>query len=403
MNFGRFTDRIKESAEAATAAARTFKGFDDMAAQDDYIHSENLNVKSTSSKPAKTVQEHTETSQQHDLSSSSRSWSLLDQPRHSTPNSDKQEADLHDIDPVRQPRPWDAGSVTEQVVSAKAATRSRPGSSHERIPHAHRQSTMPLLSVVADTLSKTSAMNGGRQSGMERKRESNVSSMSNSIDNSKDSSQYDLSDEEDEDDPIMSLIRKNPVAALPKSRKKTISPPSRKENRMQFLEMEEDSPSSNRNPNRFMQELDNRMSMPELNDEEKGLLTMGYTGSSRQDHEPAKPTAWLWGMVSGRPSNLVATPTVVQPKAAPLSRQSRVTPQQQQDHPNFSVTASSVVLGEDEIQALAQLKLSTKQDPFTAFLDKIKRCKREGFIVFTLVLSWGVYLYSRKRSIEDVN
>jgi hypothetical protein len=45
MNFYDVTKRLQQQAEKAAAAARNFKGLDALAAQDDYIHSDSLNVK----------------------------------------------------------------------------------------------------------------------------------------------------------------------------------------------------------------------------------------------------------------------------------------------------------------------------------------------------------------------
>ena len=44
MNFERLASRIKSTADNAVTAAKAFKGFDAMAAQDEYIHSADLNV-----------------------------------------------------------------------------------------------------------------------------------------------------------------------------------------------------------------------------------------------------------------------------------------------------------------------------------------------------------------------
>lgn len=45
MNFSHLTKQLQLQAEKASAVARNFKGFDEMAAQDAYIHSDSLNVK----------------------------------------------------------------------------------------------------------------------------------------------------------------------------------------------------------------------------------------------------------------------------------------------------------------------------------------------------------------------
>lgn len=48
MSFS-FVERFKSQANVLSEAAKQFQSFDDMAAQDDYIHSDSLNVKNTSS------------------------------------------------------------------------------------------------------------------------------------------------------------------------------------------------------------------------------------------------------------------------------------------------------------------------------------------------------------------
>lgn len=73
-SFGaKWADKLKASAEAAAEAARAFQGFDDMAAKDDYIHSDSLNVKRQrghKSSPSKVVQETSKATPSHAESSS---------------------------------------------------------------------------------------------------------------------------------------------------------------------------------------------------------------------------------------------------------------------------------------------------------------------------------------------
>jgi len=56
MNFGEWTSALKDSAAKAADAARSFKGFDDMAEKDDYIHSDDLNVKKRETVVSKVVE-----------------------------------------------------------------------------------------------------------------------------------------------------------------------------------------------------------------------------------------------------------------------------------------------------------------------------------------------------------
>jgi hypothetical protein len=45
MNFADITKKLQQQAEKAATAAKNFKGFDEMAENDEYIHNDSLNVK----------------------------------------------------------------------------------------------------------------------------------------------------------------------------------------------------------------------------------------------------------------------------------------------------------------------------------------------------------------------
>jgi hypothetical protein len=428
MDFGGFTNKIKASAEAAAIAARSFKGFDDMAAQDVYIHSDTLNtpvnrerarsqssvVAPSSRREREEGDSYSQTGTDTELSehSGGSSWSLLDRPRHDATPKNEEENAAAAATASRQSRPWHSAKLTSELGTS--SMHSLPDTHSHSPPQ--RQSTMPLMGVVADTLS--SSNRSGAREKPTRKKES----MSNSATNREDasssasvsSSENGFSDD-DENDPILSMIRKapppsvvtkKPSPSFSSSRRGNIKPkPIKMQNQMQFLEMEDASPVPNqkkikKNPNRFMQELDQRMAMPELDndddDMEAGLLSSSFAKA------PAEPS-FLWGILNGgvgsrKQENSAA---VTERKAAPLTRQARWTEPKPVEE-NYAVVGSSSVLGEDEIRALAQMKeSSTRQDMVTACLDKVRRHPRESFIVFTLLLGWLVYFYSRKISLED--
>jgi hypothetical protein len=436
MDFGRFTNKIKASAEAAAVAARSFKGFDDMAAQDEYIHSEfdslnvNVNVNQKSQQSRDDSQHEADSdhshSASHDLSSSGRSWSLLDRPRPDSTPKNEEGTGSH-IAGVS--RPWTSPKSTPELGTSTSA-HSLPETRQQETPPTHhhhhhqaplRQSTMPLLAVVADTFN-----NNNKSSVTKEKQTKDESSSGDGS-----SSQDDFSDEDDENDPILSLIRKTPPPSISLSSKTTksqnqstltLTSSRRKEQKlqkqmpvkkqqMQFLEMEDESPvrtQQKKNPNRFMQDLDQRMAMPELytDDVEKAGLLSSEAPDNRTLEQPS--SVWLWDVLKGgsrqqqqqQDSNTAATQ---ERKAAPLSRQDRRTqepPKPVQE--NFYVVGSSSVLGEDEIRALAQLKESSRPTGLvSSCLGLVRRHPRESFILFTLILGWVVYFYSRKISAED--
>jgi hypothetical protein len=428
MDFGGFTNKIKASAEAAAVAARSFKGFDDMAAQDEYIHSDTLNVKRerrpTQSKsweqPPSSQREreegdsYSQTGTDTELGvssgrSSESSWSLLDRPRHdATPKSEEENAAAATAS--RQSHPWHSAQITSSIHSLPE-TGSNSEKTKQKAPQ--RQSTMPLLDVVADTLSSSKTSSGARE-----KQTTRDESMSNRASNNRedDSSSADSSEngfsDDDENDPILSMIRKTSPLSLSRrgsGKEKPKNPIQKPTQKMQFLEMEDSSPvprqkqNIKKNPNRFMQDLDQRMAMPKLDhddDDDDDNMEAGLLSSSSAKAAPAEPSAWLWGMLNGGGRQQESSAAVTERKAA-FSRQDRQT-QVKPVEESYNVVGSSSVLGEDEIRALAQMKeSSTRQGVGAACLDRVRRHKREGFIVFTLLLGWAVYFYSRKISVEN--
>jgi hypothetical protein len=423
MNFGGFTNKLKASAEAAAVAARSFKGFDDMAARDEYIHSDTLNTPGVKREPAqskssvavapRTRREPEEEGGSQsgidtDLSEhSGSSWSLLDRPRQdATPKNEGGNAAAATAS--KQSRPWYAAKEISETGIA-SSIHSLPDTHSHSPPQ--RQSTMPMLGEVAYTLSSN------YKSGVREKKTAKNASISNraKYPDDDDSSSASTSSSENrfsddgEDDPILSMIRKKtPPSSLSSSRRGKEKPkPVKKQTQMHFLEMEDASPvhqkNVKKNSNRFMEELDQRMAMPELdnNDNDDDDMEAGLLSSSSAK-APAEPS-FLWGMLSKgvgsrqQESNAAAK----ERKAAPLTRQSWRT-QIKPVEESFAVVGSSSVLGEDEIRALAQLKESSaRQGMGTACLDKVRRHPREAFIVFTLLLGWAVYFYTKNISLEN--
>jgi hypothetical protein len=428
MDFGGFTNKIKASAEAAAVAARSFKGFDDMADKDEYIHSDHNNVKRERRKPAQLkssevvapssrrereegdIYSQTGTDTEFGVSSersSGSSWSLLDRPRHdATPKNEEDNAAAATAS--KQSHPWYSAQITSSMHSLPEA-----GSNSQKKPHPapQRQSTMPMLDVVADMLSSNNS--SGARAARE-KQTTRDESMSNSERNNReddnasaDSSENEFSDD-DENDPILSMIRKKSPLPLSSRRgkEKPKSPIQKQTPKMHFLEMEDASPvpkqkqNIKKNSNRFMEELDQRMAMPEFdNNDDDDNMEAGLLSSSSAKEAPAQPS--FWGMLNGGGRQQESSAAVPERKAAFFreDRRTQVKPAEE----SYAVVGSSSVLGEDEIRALAQMKeSSTRQSSMGAVcLDRVRRHKRECFIVFTLLLGWVVYFYSRKMSVEN--
>jgi hypothetical protein len=105
-----------------------------------------------------------------------------------------------------------------------------------------------------------------------------------------------------------------------------------------------------------------------------------------------------------RPESSSALLNLTAKSPPPLARQRSETPKESSKQPeeDFSVTASSSVLADDELAQLAKMKQFSTQGRLAVLLSSLQDNRRLLFIVLTLILSAWVYFYSRRTLEDDV-
>lgn len=184
-----------------------------------------------------------------------------------------------------------------------------------------------------------------------------------------------------------------------------------------------------KNPNRFMHDLDQRLSRPEevlAVQEDPQQQPVAMTPLSLSSSQ-AKLPGWLKSPVMANmlaklqspttmaTSSVVTTgrseerqPMIVGPLSSRWLQPDNDNQQQHDDEEDpmeHHVVVSSSMLGADEQAELMRMAQSTtaRSDPLTALLTTIKQNPQFAFILFTLVLGYVVYFYSRhKEEIDDV-
>jgi hypothetical protein len=322
MNFELIKSRVQASAVAAAEAARNFKSLDQMAADDEYIHSEGLKT-----------------------SSSSRGT----------------------VSGVTASMTNNRSSLLEEQQPARHSS-AIPNGGHDRIQERctlSKQSSSVLLSIVEELVNNDTPTPGSRQ---------------------------DDSDSEEVND---SLEEEYSVG---KQRKK-------------------------KNPTRFMEDLDERLSKAE-----QGMPPIVTAAASPRTVLPPPSAAstiiqrqqaenrWSSWMKSTSIGQMVSS-RVLQVSSATrgeerkpimgtglLSRKSSQSVQEDDNGPDEEhvVLVSSSVLGDEERAELERIKLvSTTSNPLTLLLSLVKHHPHHAFIAFTLVLAFAAYFYSRHRGSED--
>ena len=330
MNFESFRSKVRASALKAAEAALSVTTLDQMAADDDYIHSEGLNIPSKSSKK-----------------------------RHGA--SEK----LNELIP------------TETIQQSQS------------LPGRVVVQAQPLLPIVVDLLKDKQIRNTNRKKFVE-----------------------DASDDEDDgNDPIMSMIRKKPSTH---ESRQNMQKPLQELTPVVIAPMETED-AKRKNPNRFMSDLDERLSKVE---------EARPTPRVQQHQPPSGPsteqTRWiLFQSVASSPIGQYLSQQLGQrdrneeeqkPLNGPLvsRRNDGVTKDyndddDDDDESEIQLIVSSSVLGAEETAELERISLATQQstDPLTMVSYMLKQNPHNVFIIVTLVLGSAAYFYSRSRGSED--
>jgi hypothetical protein len=408
MNFREFASKVRAQAKDAASKMPTF---DDMAANDEYIHSEEFNVRGQpklklkpkpkpthdSNSNSNSNSNHSMTAEagdfagsaDHDEGSSTGSWSLLDRRIASTP----QEFEL-------------------------ALTTAPPEPQSVK-----NKSTMPWLSVVANTLENSNDNDNNNNNNNNKptysKETSALSGFESDNENGEnDTGAYDDSESDadslDEEDPIMSMIRQD----KPTTANKGKEIPKNKN-------MSAKKPKMVKKSTRLLEDLDQRLLSAENQaEEQQHTINQQRQRQQQQQQQPehAESNPPLMGSRFGNWARTVMTtqvnrvlrrpesnalPTVlasgISRPPPPLAREKPSTPTLiVPDEENFNVAASSSVLADDDLVQLAKMKQPGALEKLSVFVGSLKENRHFLFILFTLLLAVFSYFYSRRTLVDDV-
>lgn len=374
MNFDSFAEKLKASAAQAAKAAKNFEGLDSMAAQvllprcahsgrplcrarscslsasfsqqDDYIHREEFNVAGRQKKEASPQQQQ----QEHHQQSPQQSQQQIKVPN---PYIDRDPDDSSTLSTH--------SSLRRAPITATSSSTNRPANAKDFGRSQSHADIVPLKVDVPD-----------RQLSLPVQSDS--------------SSSYDDNDESDDDDPIMAAIRKQ--KGEPKKQTRAPAP-------------QQKQPAKQKH-HRFMEDLDSRMAM-ENQEEQLPLVASPAPAPSQQPQQPAV-AAWFSNVAAkslelvGRRPDGVRPNTETPASAAPLARAKRRVVPPADEMEKVAVVSSAAVLGEDEMQELAQLRRQQQHrsfGPASTLCHAARQHPREAFVGFTLLLAAFVYFRSQ--------
>lgn len=387
MNFRDYATRIQAQ---AAAAAKRIPTFDDMAAKDDYIHSEEFKVRGQPrvkrDVPLKSDQVVLATTMEPDETSSISSWSLLDRPTiRSSPFPSDHEVTRGKVETSSHQGPTTAQRwIDTAPMSSNTSLSSEAPSTHPLEAQRNLSSGLPVLSVVAKALE-------AKDDGKVTQIETPGSDESNSNADSSDDDSTDSADEDDMHDPILSMIRKN------KPPSKRIKPKGqrRKDNKSQ------NEQSITKSKQRFLHEIDEEeVAMASFDGIESGLpLPLIPPGPQPTDQGSRRLPGWFQRFTSSS-SNRVGAPgqkqqsnvlPANQQTSAPLTRERmKKSVIAQPTVEEYHQADARAVLGDEELAQLATMTNSNKTT-CSALAGFIEGHRRFAFIIFTLLLAWLVY------------
>eukprot|EP00934_Nitzschia_sp_Nitz4_P002605 Nitzschia sp. Nitz4//scaffold3_size479765//7319//8470//NITZ4_000005-RA/size479765-processed-gene-0.37-mRNA-1//1//CDS//3329550473//2595//frame0 len=373
MNFREYATKLRTKAAAAASKIPTF---DDMAAKDDYIHSEEFNVRG-----------HKKTQRQDALHSgtgsgsvaalsdnesrhAAKSWSLLDGRGLSSGTT----TDASIPEPVDGIQLQQYSKLKNNDETATQGS-SRCNSSLDRESGEGPQST-PVLSVVSQAMAtQHSKSQPAFSDDSVDSRNTPLYSDASSVDDS-------LSEGGSTDDPILSLMRAENGDIQP----------SRKFSRSR-------SEPKSKSSHRFMSDLEDRVSRPEQ--AENGLTKIPLDASKGAPAvQPIFPIlkspigSWVQGVAKRQFQRLVHK-SEEKVEDAPLARQPLKRPVSKAPEEEIHTAVSSSVLADDELAALAQLKSSSNMSSFSKVYRMFTENRQFGFILFTLLLAAYLYFFQR--------
>lgn len=398
MNFRDYATRIQAQ---AAAAAKIIPTFDDMAAKDDYIHTEEFKVRGQSRGKRDPVLKSDSallaTAVDTDETSSISSWSLLDRPAiRSSQLPPDQEGTRVKVETSSNQGPTSQRWIDTVPMSSNTSLSSEAPSTYPLEPQRSLSSGLPVLSVVAKALETKNNVKG-TQVETAGSDENN----SNACNSDEDSSES--ADDDDMNDPILSMIRKSKPAS------KRSKPKGQRRNDTKS----QNEHSLTKSKHRFLHEI-NEEEVPILSIDgmESGLPLSSTTTSlepQQSSQGPKRVQGWFQSLASssfnrlvvrgqGQPSDLHPT---TQKTAAPLARERKQkTSHVRSSADEYHQAAASAVLGDEELAQLTMMTNSNRNS-CSALGGFIAGHRHFAFIIFTLLLAWLVYHY--QSSIDTVS
>mmetsp|Transcript_7873 Transcript_7873/g.11471 ORF Transcript_7873/g.11471 Transcript_7873/m.11471 type:complete len:361 (-) Transcript_7873:102-1184(-) len=357
MNFDRFKSRLQESAEAAANAARNLQSFDQMAAQDDYVHSPDLKVSTSRSRPRQ------EPNRQQGLENSNG----------------------------RRPPPQPSQRQDPMPISRAPSTVS------QMLPMvANTMSESPIISSMSGSASNASVSQKAPANANSRKQREKPSFLT---------SFSSMADSDEEYDPVLERLNAANQAYHSVEKEDVIA------NNVPTVT------TKKKNPNRFMEDLEERMAKVE----EPSPAPAPSPPPPRPTEKSAEPTTSMannllgWAKSTRLGKNLASAGIVLESSDASevemkgiLSR--RVEEQNvNDDHTEddienspIQVVSGSMVLDAAEQAELDRMKSgSSGSGLLSMMLSLLKQHPHHAFIGLTLVLYLVVYFYTRHRGNED--
>ena len=430
MNFEQFTSKLKASAEAAATAARNFPGLDEMAAKDDYIHSENLNVrnKNTRQPHDKNSRRSTNTAQRRPIEPerpvpSKPPSSSTSRQQKSTHRS---ESSLSQNDSIALPLlSVVANALSSNGVTDSAITTTTTATTTTININNHESTSSSAAASVSSSrvATKSSSKATSERSYVDVERGSDHASAASSCSVSLVGSDE---DSDDERDPILALLRHNQHSAEGRGGGAKRTAPLASSYHKHALEMEVNNGNESdasiasdqqrkKGQHRFLVDLEDRLSKPVAVSDNTPL------SNDLQEEEVTPPlpsasvtaSSWITGVLSTVRQSQMSNNAAEQQRSsrnAPLARRKPQQPvlemEPDDDYDNVVQVSSSAMLAEDELRALQQFKDSSSSSnstyyPVALFITLLREHPRESFLLLTLVLCIFAYFLSRRFAIED--
>jgi hypothetical protein len=346
VGFRDFASKLREQ-------AKKLPSFDDMAAKDKYIHTEEFNVRNNNNTDSSISTTNNSNNNVDEASySTESSWSLLDRPTVAVAMGTQAKRNNDSDNSLTD----NENNSTDEILSI-ADSRQKSAKS----------TSIPLLSIVSDALQQTPPTRNPIFPSISQDED----------DNSDDDDSYSNSDHsseglmDDEEDPILSMIRNNNNDNISNRKQPATT-----------------SVTTKKSSNRFMDDL--RLQTPTENE---NYIQQKQETTTTTQHQQPKIIGGFFNRILRRGSDSASKVPISLP---PLNfqRTPKAIPVKQEEE-NFEITTSTLVLGDEDLKQLEQLKKGGGGSSSSQNQHYI-------FIVFTLLLAIFVYFYTRKDIEDDV-